>query len=79
MLRRLTELGATATPPQDLCIAVFPFCTSPAHCVEVNQVPMSLFTLVSSLTSEQSHAGEPTAAQRRPALLRATPEPPHAP
>ena len=79
MLRRLTELGAAATPPQDLCIAVFPLCTSPACCAEVNQVPMPLFTLVSSLTGEQTHTGEPTATQRRPALLRATPEPPHAP
>jgi len=78
-LRRLTELGAAVTPPQDLCTAAFPLCTFPARCAEVKQVPMPFFTLVNSLTGEQSHAGEPAAAQRRPALLRATPEPPHAP
>ena len=43
MLRRLTELGAAATPLQDLCTAGFPLCTSPARCAEVKQVPMPFF------------------------------------
>ena len=73
------KLGTVATTPWNLCTAAPPLCMSPAHCAEVKHLPMPFLPLVSPLTGAQSHAGEPAAAQRRPALLRATPEPPRAP